>query len=390
MILYNYEDIRVVHLEITENCQARCPMCDRNMKGGDVNPNLKLHELKLADIQRIMPPEFIKQLDRIYLCGNFGDPIVATDTLEVFKYFREQGRKELVLGMNTNAGAQKPEWWRELAQVMGNKRFSEPVKGSRFTKTWSYVKFSFDGLGDTNHLYRQGVVWDIAWKNAKAFIEAGGRAYWDYLIFAHNEHQVEEAEALAKETGFEKFIPKKTGRFFSTSLKKKNGTKKLDVKQKVKYQATNRKGEETQLLQKPKEVKYQNKETKQITKLEEKHGSLEKYFDNVKIKCKVQEEMAIFISAEGLILPCCWVAGSMYKWWQKPGENQIYELIQESGGKDVFDAKTHGIKSVLNNDYFTNKLVDSWSKPMNTHLGKPMVCAQKCGEEFDAFKAQFE
>ena len=53
MNLYNYEDIRAVHLEITEKCQARCPMCDRNQNGGADNPNLGLHELKLADVQRI-------------------------------------------------------------------------------------------------------------------------------------------------------------------------------------------------------------------------------------------------------------------------------------------------------------------------------------------------
>ena len=151
----------------------------------------------------------------------------------------------------------------------------------------------------------------------------------------------------------------------------------------------NRKGEEQQLLQKPKEVKFQNKAIKDIIKLEEKHGSLEKYFDNVKIKCKVAAEKSMYLSAEGLILPCCWVAGSMYKFWQKPGENQVWELLQQSGGKDVFDAKTHGVKSVLNNEYFSGRLVKSWDKP-NTHLGKPMVCAQKCGEEFDAFKAQYE
>ena len=29
-MLYKYEDVRVVHLEITEKCQASCPMCDRN------------------------------------------------------------------------------------------------------------------------------------------------------------------------------------------------------------------------------------------------------------------------------------------------------------------------------------------------------------------------
>lgn len=362
-MLYRYEDVRVVHLEITEKCQATCPMCDRNQNGGADNPNLGLHELTLEDIQRIMPPEFVKQLDRIYMCGNFGDPIVARDTLEVFQYFRSC-KKELTLGMNTNAGAKKPEWWRELAKTLGS---------------WSYLKFSFDGLGDTNHLYRQGVNWDIAWENALAFIEAGGKAEWDYLIFAHNEHQVEEARALAEKVGFRKFLPKKTGRFFST----------MKVAGKEEHQAVNRKGEKQQLLQKPKEVKYQNKALDKIQELKEKHGTLENYFDNVEISCKVAAEKNMYLSAEGLVLPCCWVAGNMYKWWQKPGENQVWELLQQSGGKDAFDAKKHGLRAVLENDYFSKNLVESWSKP-NTHMGKPMVCSQKCGKEFDAFKAQFQ
>ena len=362
-MLYRYEDVRVVHLEITEKCQATCPMCDRNQNGGADNPNLGLHELSLEDIQNIMPPEFVKQLDRLYMCGNFGDPIVAKDTLEVFQYLRSQ-KKELTLGMNTNAGAKKPDWWRELAKTLGN---------------WSYLKFSFDGLGDTNHLYRQGVNWDIAWENALAFIEAGGKAEWDYLIFEHNEHQVEEARALAEKVGFRKFIPKKTGRFFST----------MQIDGKEKHQAVNRKGEKQQLLAKPKEVKYQNKALDKIAELKEKHGSLEKYFDNVEISCKVGAEKNMYLSAEGLVLPCCWVAGNMYKWWQKPGQNQVWELIQQSGGKDAFDAKKHGLRAVLENDYFSKNLVESWSKP-NTHMGKPMVCSQKCGKEFDAFKAQFQ
>jgi MoaA/NifB/PqqE/SkfB family radical SAM enzyme len=363
MMLYRYEDVRVVHLEITEKCQATCPMCDRNMNGGADNPNLGLHELSLEDVQQIMPPEFVKQLDRIYMCGNFGDPIIAKDTLEVFQYFRSC-KKELTLGMNTNAGAKKPEWWRELAKTLGN---------------WSYLKFSFDGLGDTNHLYRQGVNWDIAWENALAFIEAGGKAEWDYLIFEHNEHQVEEARALAEKVGFRKFIPKKTGRFFST----------MQIAGKEKHQAVNRKGEKQQLLAKPKEVKYQNKALDKIQELKEKHGSLENYFDNVEISCKVAAEKNMYLSAEGLVLPCCWVAGNMYKWWQKPGQNQVWELIQQSGGKDAFDAKKHGLRAVLENDYFSRNLVDSWGKP-NTHMGTPLVCSQKCGKEFDAFKAQFQ
>ena len=38
--MYKYEDIKEVHLEVTQRCQAACPMCDRNMNGGDDNPHL--------------------------------------------------------------------------------------------------------------------------------------------------------------------------------------------------------------------------------------------------------------------------------------------------------------------------------------------------------------
>ena len=43
----------------------------------------------------------------------------------------------------------------------------------------------------------------------RAFINAGGRARWDFLIFAHNEHQVDEAEALATKWGFKSFYQEK-------------------------------------------------------------------------------------------------------------------------------------------------------------------------------------
>ena len=63
------------------------------------------------------------------------------------------------------------------------------------------MSFSIDGLEDTNHLYRQDVEWDKIMERAKKFIGAGGRAEWKFIIFRHNQHQVEEARSLSKELG---------------------------------------------------------------------------------------------------------------------------------------------------------------------------------------------
>ena len=87
--MYHSNEIKTVHQEITQRCQAACPMCDRNMNGGDENPHMTDAELSLKDCQKIFSSAFVQQLKTMYMCGNLGDPIVAKDTLEVFQNIRE-------------------------------------------------------------------------------------------------------------------------------------------------------------------------------------------------------------------------------------------------------------------------------------------------------------
>jgi MoaA/NifB/PqqE/SkfB family radical SAM enzyme len=335
-------------------------MCDRNINGGALNPHINLDELSLEDCKFIFKPDFIAQLNTMYMCGNLGDPIVAKDTLEIFKYFREHNKK-MWLSMNTNAGAKSADWWRQLATVFGR---------------MGAVIFSVDGLKDTNHLYRQGVVWNNVERNMRAFIDAGGRARWDFLIFKHNEHQVEEAESLANEWGCEKFIKKKSGRFITATSKKKES-----------HQAVDRKGNETTKLKKPEE-KYLNKALGKQDVLLEKYGSMEAYYDVVPIHCKVKTDNSLFITAEGLALPCCWTAGRMYKWWNKdPKIEQIWDHIDAVGGKQSLNARI-GLDRVFETGIF-DRIESSWNvKGCNN--GKLKVCSMKCGVEFDPFAEQFK
>lgn len=358
--MYKYKDIKQVHLEITQRCQAACPMCDRNENGGKDNMHLTNAELSLDDCKKIFTPEFIAQLDTMYMCGNLGDPIVASDTLEVFQYFRENNPK-MYLGMNTNAGAKDSNWWAKLAKVFGR-------HGS--------VIFSVDGLRDTNHIYRQNVNWDKVENSMHSFINAGGRARWDYIIFDHNQHQVDTAEALSKEWGFEKFTKKKTGRFFNT-----NTHTGKDV-----HQAVNRKGTVTWMLKKP-DTKFLNAATEKESLLIKKYGSMTDYYDSCKIDCKVIKDMSIFITAEGLLMPCCWTAGRMYKWWREdPKVEQIWNHIE--GGIEQINVKIQSLEYVIDHSSLLNSIQQSWSKP-SIKDGKLSVCANKCGTEFDAFNEQF-
>jgi len=387
--MYKSHEIRTVHLEITDKCNAACPMCARNINGGEDNPQLPGTELSIDDIKQIFRPEFIRQLDRMYMCGNYGDPIAARDTLETFQYFREHNAK-INLSMHTNGSAKKPDWWRQLAYALGSK---------------GYVVFSIDGLEDTNHLYRQNTVWSKIMENAQAFIDAGGRARWDYIVFAHNEHQVEEAEALANKMGFERFQYKKSARFFSVAT---GMTKEM-------HQASNRKGVATTLLQAPTNPKYRNSALQELAKISSgeiktipsraaelegtqypqifhkdvaKKKPMEKVWDEAVIKCKVKEEKSVYVSAEGIVQPCCWTAGQMYVWYWTERGGQIWKLIDEQG-KDNLNAIHHGLDSIIDGDFFQRKVPDSWNKPSCAE-GKLAVCAKTCGSKYDAFAEQFK
>jgi len=361
--MYKSKDIRVVHLEITQICQAACPMCDRNENGGNDNKHITNAELSLEDCKKIFSPDFISQLNTMYMCGNLGDPIIAKDTLEVFRYFREHN-PNMWLSMNTNGGARDSAWWTELSKIYNGK---------------GAVIFSVDGLSDTNHLYRQNVKWDNVENSMRSFIAAGGKARWDYIIFEHNQHQVDQAETLAKEWGCEKFVKKKTARFFST----------VSHLGKEHHQAHNRKGIETILLRKPKE-EFQNRALVQEQELTKQFGSMLGYYDQCKIDCKVIKEGSIFITAEGLLMPCCWTAGRMYKWWHDDYQIEpIWDFINRAGTKKAIDVINNSLSNVIDNNTLLSDIESSWSL-LSLKAGKLGVCSQKCGIGFDTYTEQFK
>jgi MoaA/NifB/PqqE/SkfB family radical SAM enzyme len=357
--MYPFEDIKIVHLELTTKCNVACPMCLRTVCGGKVNPQLPLVELSLSDIQTIFPKDWVAQLHRIYMCGNYGDPVVAQDTLAIFKYFRE-ANPDVSLGMFTNGSARAVNWWVDMASVVTN------------------VQFAIDGLADTNHLYRRGTNFETIMRNAKAFIGAGGKANWDFIVFKHNEHQVEEARQLAKDMGFAKFNVKKTGRFFSNT--------KSEVK--AQQEVLSPSGEVEYYLEMPENPKYLNSALGKEEELVKKYGHIEKYLEATEIDCKVAAEKSIYVSAEGLIFPCCWTANQMYPWYFEPKSSQVWKLLNQLPEKEKsISALKIGAKEIVEGEFF-KKISASWSLP-SVKAGKLKTCAKTCGKEFDPFRAQF-
>jgi hypothetical protein len=249
--LFNLENIRVLHLEPTTVCNAACPQCGREDLSLYNDQNDR-SELTVEKIIKLIDLDFISRLEKMFMCGNFGDPAAAAETLQIYQYFRKHNSK-ITLGMNTNGGLRSTSWWKELASI--------------FNLTYDYVVFSIDGLEDTNHVYRRNTSWHKIMDNATAFIGAGGTAHWDMLIYEHNEHQIEACEKLAKEMGFSWFRAKVSKRFDVFPIR---------------------------WLSPPKSYELPN------------------VHSNGPIECHALKEKSIYISADGKKLPCCWFGAESF------------------------------------------------------------------------------
>jgi len=233
--------IKSLHIEPTDVCQAACPLCARET---DINfqKNIK-HHLRIEQIQQHFSDRVIGNLDKMFMCGNYGDPAAGYYTMDIYRYFRKIN-PDIVLGMNTNGAIQSTFFWHAL--------------GGLLNRPQDYCVFSIDGLADTNPVYRKNVNWNKLMSNAEAFIAAGGNAHWDMLIYKHNQHQVDECERLARDMGF---------RWFRAKISKRGFTDRLEAP-----------------------VEWQLPQT-----------------NLGRIKCHALEERSMYIDAQGRVSACCWL-----------------------------------------------------------------------------------
>lgn len=327
--MYKISDIRSIHLEVTSKCQARCPMCPRRIHGGPLNPFIELNEITLDQFQDWFPVEFIQQLNHLNMCGNLGDPIVAQDTLEIYKYLR-QVNPHMTLAMNTNGSARSTSWWIELA------------------KLGVVVTFGIDGLNDTHHLYRVGTDWDKIIDNASAFIQAGGDARWDMLVFQHNEHQIDACKELSKQLGFKDFYIKHTSRFT-------NG----------KFTAIDDNGFPTHTL-------YPTSKSHVMIPLIEKA----KKETLPTIHCKAVNSNQLYVGSNGSVSPCCWLDLG----WVPPMQDNRIQYMDLIG---KFPNLNNTSLSTIFEDGFFDSIKETWST-----CGM-LECAAQCGS-FDKVTAQYE
>ena len=332
--MYDFDEIRMVHVEVTGKCNARCPMCSRYDKQGYLHSDIEETHLPADLFYKFFNDDFVKQLNHVYFSGVYGDPCIHPNLLEFCQFLISN---KIKVKVDTNAGYRKPEFWSKLALA------------------GVHANFAVDGLRDTNHLYRRGVNWDIVEANMRAFSESGGHAQWNYIVFAHNEHDLPLAQQLAKDLNFD-FRIKVTQKFkqFKSWHIMQDGIKHFELEP-----PTN------------KEYRHPNIGTKEYSIVEDTSTDFSsnyyKKFDNVEIDCKSLNRKELFLNYQGYVVPCCYL-GTFYG--KSPNANQFkqYDL-------DKFNLSNHSLVDIVNN---LSAIKQSWSK--TTAEGKLITCSHTCGK----------
>ena len=342
--MFKFKELRSIHLEISNNCQASCPMCTRNIHGGVENPLLDIENWTLETFKKAISSEVLNQIEKLYFCGNFGDPILNSELPDMCLYAKTVNPK-IQIRIHTNGSARNKSWWIKLANSL-------PLDHG--------VVFAIDGLEDTHSIYRIGTNYETIIDNAQHFILNGGKAEWAFIRFKHNEHQVEEAKRRAKELGFETFTMKDSSRFL------------LDTK----FPVWNK-----------------NKET--IYHLEPSSYSELKFIDRnviknykelvnkVEVDCYVKKEREIYLDAKGHLLPCCWISSLPYISIDHEGaavpvktemRSQYHDLVDSLGGLTKLDIKNNSIKDIVDSPEYQQVWDEYWNEK------KLITCARVCGK----------
>lgn len=331
------KDIRGIQLDHTSRCNLLCPQCART-NTTEINPNVVIKDLTVDNYKTIFEP--LRKDVKILHCGNYGDVIASPTFDDTLDWCLSNDYKNIQI--ITNGSARKPEWWSNLAK-----------NGIR-------VIFSVDGLKDTNHLYRVNSVFDNIIENITAYTSAGGEARWDYLVFEHNQHQIEDARNLAKLIGVTEFNVKYTSRFVITHDNAHVNT----VTNKNKKELTDLKA---------------NHNVSDFTSIIQEYTSFEDYVKRTSVTCKYKAMSRYYVDMEMRVWPCCWMGSPVYTSNKKDPQYIDYVRVMDQFGKDFNRLDIHGWNGVLNSKYYQEFLENSWISGSADRL---YTCGRTCGDKF--------
>lgn len=339
--MHFYNKIINLDIENSSICNANCPQCLRETFPG--NYNWFKQTYLTEDFFNRIPNDVYQGLQKILFSGTMGDPCAAPNFLNVIDIVRNKNQ-EILIKISTNGGMKTSVFWSSLAEKLGNN---------------SEVIFAIDGLQDTNHIYRMNVNWNALMKNSQAFISAGGNATWQFIVFKHNQHQVEQARVLSQQLGFKNFIMVPSHRF---NLDNILGRRPV--------------GGQGVLIEPPtrKEFQHSTVSVQPLKKIDVNEWLSNS--QNCSINCYAKKDLSLYIDSQGNVFPCCFLGANLYSRVTLSIPDGWDKLWETEGKKSNLYTKSW--EEIISSVFF-KEIENSWDGRTYSE-GRLAGCAANCGD----------
>ncbi len=325
MSWFEIEDLQHLEIELTSHCNARCPMCSRQILGTyNENPKLTKKHLPKTSVLALIPQLAKCRNVEVGFIGAFGDPLMHPDLLDLTEAFCKESNINVLI--ETNGAIRSQKFWANLGQL------SKESGNLKLT-------FSIDGLEKTNAIYRANTDFQKIMQNSQTYIDHGGWASWKFICFKHNQHEVDIARRRAQHMGFKKFIAHHTPRWKSTSQSLKG----------------------TPYVLQPSDKAMENRSQMKF--------ALQVEDD---IKCRGLARNMLFINYRNQVWPCSFF--SVEYELGKPF-TEYWKRIEEIFGQKFNNLENISLEQFLAHPFLQKKLPRSWDRKSS---GTP-ICGRFCG-----------
>ena len=172
----------------------KCPRCPRT----ELNLDRLNQEITLADFKLGFPVDVLNQIEHFIFCGDIGDPIYASEFLEIIEYIKHNSRVRIRIV--TNGSYKKADWWQRLGRLLDYN---------------DQVTFSVDGWdNDSNNQYRINSDFDsivLGIDTLRSSSECS--IQWSAIYFAFNQDKINDMRLLAESLGCDHFKTVKSSKF---------------------------------------------------------------------------------------------------------------------------------------------------------------------------------
>ena len=168
-----------INVDATIICPLQCPFCMRQTQVENTKKLLsKSDHISIDSFNKL-----IAKYKSIAMVGSYSDSIYHPKFIELIKIASQH--PEIYFSISTNGTRKKLAWWKEV------------FKYSKFNTRWI---FGLDGTDqETANIYRVNTRFDEVMEVMKLGASKKVNIIWQFIIFKHNEHQIEEAHKMAKE-----------------------------------------------------------------------------------------------------------------------------------------------------------------------------------------------